>query len=193
MSPLDDLLAAIDPRRTFEKRAMRVDEGLNRFAFGVAVVTRWDEFRLCMARLYRHLDNALLKPGRDFPLDFEHDWSMCVNLLNMIYGRHGFRTAFKMARSGCEGGLHALSRAVARRLAEERAGNYVKYLVDSFLDSAYPGYENRIAIAEEYLGKFGHLLPADLAQGSPAFLASNLATVLEQHPRLIRKLQQIPR
>ena len=73
----------------------------------------------------RHTEAAVLHV-RAMPapsLDFE--WGRCVRFLTQEYGRNGEKAAFEIARTGKEGGLYAILKKLARRIAQRYGENEV--------------------------------------------------------------------
>ena len=191
MTKLDELLGQIAPERTLDETARRATEALNSFCVDSAVVDDWDAFTGLMAELFCHIENTVLRlsPGRSVSLEF--DWGRCAKALTKKYGARGEKTAFEIARTGNEGGLYAILKAVADQMAEDYAGNEISARVGRFWQEA-PA-EEKLASADEYIEKFGHLLPSELTENGGVRIKMGLQKVLEQHPRLIRKLRGIGR
>jgi len=114
MSALSDLLARIAPERTFDATAASADYTLNTFRMDHAVIERWDAFTHCMARFHFHARNCILRITTLDAFNFEMEWGQCIRLLIEEYGREGEKAAFEISRTGQEGGLPAVCRAVAR-------------------------------------------------------------------------------
>jgi hypothetical protein len=49
--------------------------------------------------------------------------------------------------------------------------------------------EEQFQMIDEYLSKYGHLLPSELTEGSAARVKANFVKVLEEHPRLVRRMR----
>jgi hypothetical protein len=190
-SGLDQLLESIDPQRTLDETDAQVDEAINSFPLPCAEVTQWDEFRLYLIGFMRHIEAAVLHvramPGTS--LDFE--WGRCVRFLIQEYGRHGEKAAFEMARTGNEGGLYAVLRKLARRIARQYGESEVAAKVGTWWDRL--SADQKLATADEYLRKYGHLLPSELTEGSAARIRANFPKVLEEHPRLLQRMRQLGR
>ena len=46
---------------------------------------------------------------------------------------------------------------------------------------------------DEYLKKYGHLLPSELTEGSAARVRANFPKVLAQHPKILQKTRRLGR
>jgi len=189
---LEQLLASIAPDRTLEELGRRVDAALNTFD-APSQITNWEEFRSCLVRLVSHVESHLLRlpwlRSPDATLDLV--WGRCSQALMRIYGSSGEKAAFEMARTGNQGGMLAVSRKLAQVLADQFAENEIAAKVGVYWEGLPP--DDRLADAAEYLGRYGHLLPSELTEGSAARIRANFPKVLEEHPRLLRRLRGIGR
>ncbi|MFH0794374.1 MAG: hypothetical protein V2A74_10120, partial [bacterium] len=153
MTKLEKLLEDIDPDRNLDQVAGRVDRAFNTFHMDSGVLHRWQDFEACMARFFRHIENAVLRLNPPLPVDLEFDWGRCAVLLRKEYGGRGEKAAFEMARTGSEGGLYSVLRAVARQMGEDYAGNEIGARISPFLKELSP--DETFAAAQEYIKKYG--------------------------------------
>ena len=188
---LDRLLSQLDPERTIEPAFRRADEAVNSFSVGRAQITEWDGFRDCMARFVVHVESYVLRLRRPVRSAFDFEWGRAVAVLTKIYGRNGQKAAFEMARTGNEDGLYGVLKAVAMRLAEDLSKNEIVSLVHTFWQDHTPG--EVLTASQEYLAKYGHLLPSELTEASAARLRANFLKVLENHPELVQRLRRVGR
>lgn len=188
---LDRLLYQLDPERTIEPTFRRADEAVNSFATESAQITEWDKFRDCMARFVVHVESHVLRLRRPVRSTFDFEWGRAVAVLTKIYNRNGEKAAFEMARTGNEGGLYGILKAVAMRLAEDMSKNEIASRVRTFWKDHTPS--EVLAASQEYLAKYGHLLPSELTEDSAARLRANFLKVLENHPELVQKLRRVGR
>lgn len=188
---LDKLLASIDPDRTLDEVDRRADQALNSFSPPEARIDRWEPFRACLIQSLRHVEKHLLRLSKAISMGVAFDWGRCCRTLKRIYGVNGEKAAFEMARTGNEGGLRAVLRKMARQMAREAAENEIAARVGCYWDRL--SVDEKLNASQEYLAKYGHLLPSELTEGSAARIRANLPKVLEQHPHLIRRLRQVAR
>ncbi|MBL7223991.1 MAG: hypothetical protein ISS72_09060 [Candidatus Brocadiae bacterium] len=189
---LERLLDSIDPERTLEEQGRRADRALNAFT-SPSLIEDWDAFRACLVRFVADLDGHLLRlpGGRPPSMGFDFDWGRCTQLLMHAYGHSGEKAAFEMARTGNEGGLRAVLRKMAMTRSEQFVENEVAARANTYWDGL--SADERLAAGEEYLAKYGHLLPSELTEGSAARVRANLPRVLQEHPQLMEKLRQATR
>lgn len=190
-SQLDRLLDYIHPTRTLDEVDQRADEAINAFTALAAQITEWDSFRVCLIRFLHHTDAQLLRLRRSCPMGTDFDWGRCCQVLLRAYGPNGEKAAFEMARTGNDGGLYAVLKTMARYMAEQYVDNEISAKVGFYWNRL--SVEERWAACDEYLAKYGHLLPSELTEGSATRLRANLPKVLEEHPRLLRRLQRVGR
>jgi hypothetical protein len=190
-SRLDRVLESIDPRRTLEEVERRTDDALNGFAPATSQISRWDEFRAYLVRFLHHVEGRVLRLSQPCPMGTDFDWGRCVQFLMRAYGGSGEKTAFELARTGNEGGLYGVLKKMAQIIGEHYAENEVSAKVLFYWNGL--SVPEKLAAADEYLGKYGHLLPSELTEGSAARLRANLPKVLEEHPRMLRRLRGVGR
>jgi len=186
---LDLLIESIDPARTLDVLSARADRALNTFCYGSGVITDWLAFQACLSRFFCHIENHLLNvtPPRDE--NFDMDWGRSFRALRAIYGSEGEQAAFEMARTGAEGGLYAVLKAVARYQADWYAGNEISARASAYVNSL--SAQDRIEAVREYIRKHGHLLPSEMTEGNAARIALHFYQTLCEHPRLLRRLHRV--
>jgi len=189
---LDQLLDSIAPGRTSEETSRRVDAAVNSFTIPSGRITDWDEFRQWVIRFHRHIEATVLRLRRPVGrMDAEDDWGDCSRALLQAYGPNGEKAAFEMTRTGNEGGLYAVLKAIAKKLLERYGSNEVMARVHTYWEGL--STSEKIAAGHEYLGKYGHLLPSELTEGSGIRVRAKLPKFLEKHHDLIRDLGRIGR
>ena len=188
---LDRLLESIDPDLTLDQVSARVDEALNSFRLKSGIIEDWQGFRTVLTEFFRHVENLILRIRPSFSGDTDIDWGRCCNLLRGQYGASGEKAAFEMVRTGAEGGLFGVLRSVASRMLEDYAGNEIAAKISNFWESL--STDEQLAVSQEYVDKYGHLLPSELTSGSAARVRANFLKVLEEHPRIVKRLRNIGR
>lgn len=191
ISKLDRLLEMIAPERTLDAAGTLADQALNCFRQQEGIITSWEAFADCLGRFRRHLDAALLHLREPVEVPIAYSWQRCVASLCNLYGRNGEKAAFEMARTGADGGLYAVLKAVAQNVADEYASRWISTQVLHLWNSL--SVDEQFAAASEYLRKYGHLLPSELTEGSAARIRANFHRVLEEHPRTLRRLHRVGR
>jgi len=188
---LDRLLESIDPARTLDQVSARADAAVNLFRLKSGIIKDWGEFRKVLTEFYRHVENTILRIGASFSGDPDIDWGRCCRLLMKEYGASGEKAAFEMVRTGTEQGLYGVLKAVARRMIDEYAGSEIAARISNFWEAL--STDEKLAASQEYLNKYGHLLPPDLTSGSASRIRANFPKVLEQHPRIVKRMRSIGR
>ena len=188
---LDLLLESIDPARTLDQVSARVDEALNSFRVKSGIIEDWQGFRTILAKFFRHVENFILGINPAWSSDPDMDWGRCYKLLIKEYGANGEKAAFEMVRTGAERGLYGVLKAVARQMTDEYAGNEIAARISNFWEAL--STDEQLAASQEYLDKYGHLLPSELTSGSAARVRANFIKVLAEHPRAVRRLRSIGR
>jgi len=190
LTVLEQLLADIDPSRTYDRIFARADEAINTFRFHNARITDWEGFNTCLGEFFAHVEAKILRLHPD-PVDVDFHWGRCAQLLRHIYGVSGSKAAFEMSRTGNEGGLFAVMRAIALRMAEEYSENEISARVGQYWERL--SVDEQISAASEYLEKYGHLLPSEMTEGYGARIRANFPKVLAQHPQILRRTRRLGR
>jgi len=188
---LEQLLASIDPVKTYDQTFDRANNAINTFKMNSAQIENHAEFIDCLGQFFCHVEAAVLNINRSVYSDSEFNSGRCIGLLSRIYGANGSRVAFDMARTGKKGGLYAVLKAVALRIAEEYAENEIAARASDFIDRLTS--EEMSAAMEEYLEKYGRLLPSEMTEGSAGRIKANFYEVLKNHPKLLRTLRNVGR
>ncbi len=188
---LDQLLASIDPERTWEEAAARVDEAVNSYPHRSARLDRWDDFRVCLIDFMRHVEASVLHIPAMPQASLDFEWGRCVRILSNEYGVNGEKAAFEMARTGNEGGLYAVLKRVAGHIAQHYGGREVAGRAGTWWDEL--SVEEQLAAIEEYLAKYGHLLPAELTEGSAVRVKANFPKVLQEHSQMLQRMRRVGR
>jgi len=186
---LDELLNSIDPARTLDQVSERVDEAINSFQLKSGTTKSWDVFKTVLTSFFCYTESFILQihpPRRPHP---DIDWGRCCRLLMKEYGSNGEKAAFEMVRTGSEGGLYAVLKAVAKRMMDEYAGKEIPARIAHFWQNL--SVDEQIEATEEYLDKYGHLLPSELTEGSAARIRFNFIKVLEEHPNLNKRMRNV--
>jgi len=191
MMGLDQLLESIDPQRTLDETDARADEAVNSFPLRNAELKQWDEYRLCLINFMRHTEAAVLHVRVLPNTSVDFDWGRCVRLLIHEYGRNGEKAAFEIARTGKEGGLYAILKKLARRIAQRYGENEVVAKIGTWWSSL--SVDEQFAATDEYLERYGHLLPSELTEGTAVRIRANLPKALKEHPRMIQRMRRLGR
>ena len=96
-----------------------------------------------------------------------------------------------MARTGNEGGLYRVLKAMAMRVAEDYAQNEIFAKISAYWRSL--SVDEKFDASTEYIAKFSHLLPSELTEGSSARIRANFTNFLEKHPYLIQQIRRVGR
>ena len=185
---LERLLESIDPDRTLNDVSRRADQAVNSFNASGSI-SNWTDFEEALGKFYCHVENTILRINRSF--NHGMDWGRCSQLLNEEFGSSGYKAAFEMVRTGTEGGLYSVLKAVARRMSEKYAQNEISARISNFWNNL--SVDEQLAVATEYLDKYGHLLPLEMTEGYAVRIRANFVKVLEEHPRIVQRLRRVGR
>ena len=183
---LDKLLISIDPDKSMGETSARIDRGINSFRCP-SVIDNWGDFRQCLSRFVCHIEACVLRLRQSMDDHLEHYWDQAFRSMHKIYGPNGEKAAFEMARTGNQGGLYAVLKAVAKQSAEQYTQNEISARVSVYWQEL--SLEEKLAAPIEYIEKFGHLLPSELTEASAARVRANFPQFLEKHPQMFQKLR----
>jgi len=191
MTKLEKLLETIDPTKTLDQVSSRIDEAINSFTIKIGIITDWHIYKAVLTRFFRHTENIILRIKSFHSPDADIEWGRCVRLLLKRFGPNGEKAAFEMVRTGTQGGLYAVLKSVAKQMVEEYAGNEIRARISHYWHSL--SVDEQLAATDEYLAKYGHLLPSELTEGSAARIKANFIKVLEEHPKMIKRMRNVRR
>ena len=163
------------------------DDRFNSFPVSKAVIEDWDEFTQFMADFFTHMECPSLR-GK---VDLEYQWGRCIRVLYMDFGRNGEKATFEIVRIGNEGGLLKVMRTLAKRMADEYSKNHTGALVSKYWEASTS--KDWLADACDYLKEYSHLLPSDMTEGGGARLTAGFFKLLQEHPKMMRRLEKVGR
>ena len=190
-SKLAVLLDRIASDRTLDEVARRVDTAVNSFSGPVDRITKLEDFRRRVVDFVSHVEAAVGRFRKPLTADVDFYWGLCLQLLMKEYGPNGEKAAFEMARAGTEGGICRVLRDLARRLAGQYAENEIAARITRYWNGL--SIDEKLSAPDEYLERFGHLLPSELTEGSAGRVRANFPKVLREHPGLMQRLSRIGR
>jgi hypothetical protein len=188
---LDKLLAQINPERTLEDTFNRANQAINTFRLDRARIEDHEVFEYTLAHFLRHVQAQVLRLSGPLDVPWEFYWSDCIHVLQQTYGPSGVIAAFEMARTGNEGGLSAVLRAVATRMAGQYAQNEIAARVNDYWNSL--SRDEQFQAVSEYLEKYGRFLPGELTEHNAPRIRANFTKVLKEHPKLVQKIRRTVR
>ena len=190
---LGALLASIHPSRTIEAVDRRTDDAVNSFPIPDARITDWDTYRAFLADFVRHVERTVLRMRSDGGGRENSDfyWGRCRQILLGEYGPNGDKAAFEMVRTGNDGGLYAVLGRVARGMATK----YAETEIRARIQQAWNGWsaQEKFSAADEYLDRYGRLLPSEMTESGGTRLRAEFSRVLEEHPKMMARLGRIGR
>jgi hypothetical protein len=189
MEKLDRLLKRIDPSANLYQISKQIDKAINTFRLNKASTANWGEFKACLANFLCHSDKVMFNINQ--PVNPKMHYHRCLQFIKEEYGPNGEKIAFEMAQSGIDGGLYAVLKTIAERLARFYGQNKARYLVDEFWDNL--SFNDRIKAAKHYREKYGRLIPPKYTESSIEYLTSQLPKILEEHPAMIQRMRRVGR
>lgn len=186
---LDRLLASIDPSRTIDRITAEIDRAFNSFPMNRTTIKDLNDYENYLADFFRHIESVSTNMGNNAPVNREAYWARCSRILDKEFGPNGWKTAFELVRTGKEGGLYRLLKTIAEKMAEQYWQNEISARIGQYWNNLT--VDEMMAAIDEYLEKYGHLLPSELTEGPAGRVRTNFFKVLEEHPKLIRHLRHV--
>ena len=183
----NQLMEIFDSRDYVQSEYLRADDAIRTFKIDHTVITDWGTFRYCLAKFRWHLDYHLLNMTRQMGFDLEYQWARAVTILVEINGPNGEKTAFEIVRTGHEGGLYALLEKIASYQAMYYLRNKTSALVSRFWGNL--SADKKIDAGRQYIVRYRHLVPPELAEGTGARVLCQLPKLLNKHPEMIHGLR----
>lgn len=177
---LERLIYSISPDIVLEPVFERANSALIGFEMPDVIVDSFDKFRSAFIRLHCRIEAAILRVDSMPKAAVDFHWSRCYEILSQLYGPNGEKAAFDMIRTNKQGGLREVVNKFVRAVSENYALNEIRAKITFYINSL--SSSERLAGCDEYIEKFGHLLPREMTESSAARIHDNFAQVLEKHP-----------
>ncbi len=186
---LDRLLEQIDPSRTIDIVEQRINQALAGYFQSGNTVSTWDEYRECLAEFMRQARNAALRASPTAGQNIDMNFHEAITLLRRNYPGNTEQIIFDIMQTGAEGGVYGVFRSLSAALAEQYAQNEIDGHVMDFWNNL--STEEKIAVPDEYIEKYKDILPAEVINGSAIRLRASFWKVLQDHPRMIKRIRDI--
>ena len=184
---LEELLESIDPARTIDQVSAAVDDAFNSFRNNNPIRS-FDDYEEFMSRFVQHVESVVLKFGSNVPYNKDFWWARYSNLVSNRHGRDAWKMNYEKIITGKDGGLYKLLKDVAAMILDDRSGREISARVWGFWESLTNG--EKLETVDEFLQKFGRLLPSEYTGGGGAYLKANFPRVLEKYPQLLMEIRR---
>ena len=182
---LDRLLEDIVQYHDSYRRQM--DEAIRSFSFSAFRFDSWGACEGFMEQFFAHINAHIMDPT--FAGNARMGMIVFRQTFEPSYGQYPERAIYERLMHGHEGGLNGFVQETADAVVELFAGRDIVNKVDRYMFSIR--LDGIDAAAEEYMEKWGHLLPKDITSQGTIRLAPVLGKFLKQHPRLLHRLRGI--
>ncbi|MBA4369834.1 MAG: hypothetical protein C0403_19575 [Desulfobacterium sp.] len=184
---LEKLLESIDPARTIDQVSAATDEAFNSFRCDHPIRS-FDDYKKYMSAFVQYVEQTVVKFKSNDPFDKEFFWTRYSNLVSNRHGRDAWKMNYEKITTGKDGGLYKLLKDVAAMILDDRSGREISARVWRFWESLTNG--EKLETVDEFLQKFGHLLPSEYTSGGGAYLKVNFPRVLEKYPQLLMEIRR---
>jgi hypothetical protein len=187
---LETLLADIDPARTIDVVESRINGALARYHQNKNTVDSTEAFERCLADFEQIARNAALNLPRGTAVNLKLNFQQALRYLERDYPQRTYQAVYNIMSSGAEGGILAISRKLARRMAEHFAENEINGRVQVYWASL--STDEKLAAADDYIQLYKDILPHNSLQ-DVIRLKANFPEVLQNHPPMIKRLRDLQR
>jgi hypothetical protein len=184
---LEELIESIDPSRTIDRTSALVDDAFNSFRYENPIRSFYD-YEDYMAKFVFHIEAGVLRFGSNVPYERDLWLARYSNLVNKGHGPDAWKWNYEKILTGQNGGLYQLLKDVAAMILQDRSGREISGRVGRFWESLT--YDEKLESANEFLQKFGHMLPSKYTGGGGIHLVMNLPHVLEKYPQLLMEIRR---
>jgi hypothetical protein len=92
-----------------------------------------------------------------------------------------------------EGGLYGIFRKVGEVFARKDAESLIDSEVDDFINEIKHDDSQYEAAIEEYVQKYGQILPQEVTEDDADDIRANFGKALKQHPYLVKRMRELGR
>jgi len=188
VTKLDVLLQKIDPDGLdMHKMASRVDRALDGFHVKWAQVQNRDDFRECIAAF---VFRVKVSPVASLWLAGTaqiHWWESGSGLLAEAYGPNGADRAYYLAAGGDNGGIHGVLRKLGTAILRHDTEAHVGRCIRDYWEQL--SVVERLNAPEEYLAKWGGILPLSLRGRHGPPIGARFPEILTKHPDWLRSMR----
>jgi len=184
---LEELMESIDPSRTIDRVSAAVDDAFNSFEYNNPI-SSFDDYEEYMARFVMHIESVVLNFGSNVPYNKNFWWARYSNLVGNRHGPDAWKMNYEKILTGKDGGTYKLLKDVAAMILEDRSGREISARVWRFWEALTN--DEKLETVDEFLQKFGHMLPSEYTGGGGAYLKANFPRVLEKYPQLLMEIRR---
>lgn len=184
---LEELLESIDPVRTIDQVSAAVDDAFNSFRHNHPIRS-FDDYRKYMSAFVQYIEQIAVNFKSNDPYDQEFFWTRYSNLVTKGHGQDAWKMNYEKIITGKDGGLYKLLKDVAAMILDDRSGREISARVWGFWESLTN--KEKLETVDEFLQKFGRLLPSEYTGGGGAYLKMNFPRILEKYPQLLMEIRR---
>lgn len=187
---LENLIESIDPSQLFDRVSQAVDAAFNSFRYDYPIKS-FDDYQKCMSQFVQHIEQVVLgfRSSQDYDRSFF--WTRYSNLVNGQHGRDAWKMNYEKIITGRDGGLYQLLKEVAGMVLKDRSKQQISNRIGPFWNSLSD--TEKLNTIQEFMAKFGDILPSEYRGGGGAYLKMNFPNMLQKYPELILEIRRAVR
>jgi len=184
---LDDLLETIHPSRTYDFYRRKIDDAVRTFPFESFSVDKAASCEHFITNFFACVNGSIMDGS------FSESAYMAMAMFRIVfqprYGEYPELPIYERLIHGHEGGMNGFVQEAVDALVEHFAFIPIANRVDEFIESLS---DDELSVtAEEYLSKYGQLLPAEITSQGAYRFTPFLTKFLKEHPKLLLKLRSV--
>lgn len=184
---LEELIENIDPSRTIDRVSAAIDDAFNAFRCDDPI-NSFDDYQNYMATFVFHIEAGVLRFGANVPYNKDFWLARYSNLVAKGHGHDAWKINYEKVLTGKNGGIYQLLKDVAAMILEDRGGRENSARIWRFWNTLTD--DEKLEIVDEFLTKFGYLLPSEYTAGGGAYLKMNFPRILEKYPQLVMEIRR---
>lgn len=184
---LEELMERIDPSHTIDRVSAAVDDAFNSFRNN-SPIKSFEDYQEYMSRFVGHIESVVLKFGSNVPFKKDFWLARYEDLVKNEQSPDAWKWNYEKILTGKDGGTYKLLKDVAAMILKDRSGREISARIWRFWESLTDG--EKMETVDEFLRKFGHILPSEYTIGGGAYLKINFPRVLEKYFQLMMEIRR---
>ena len=187
---LEDLMENIDPSRTIDRVSAAVDNAFNSFRSNNHIKS-FEDYQEYMSRFVEHIESVVLNLGSNVPYNSDFWLARYEDLVKAGHGPDAWKWNYEKILTGKDGGAYKLLKDVAAMILKDRSGREISARIWRFWESLADGEKKETV--DEFLQKFGRILPSEYTIGGGAYLKMNFPRILDNYFQLVVEIRRAVR
>jgi hypothetical protein len=178
---LDKILELLDEENIAKAVSIKHDETRERYSLAKATVVNYAEFLTEIAKYYAYHFKKTIA-NADLPVEIASQ--NALEIVQQAYASQGgLEAAYRNANVGTGGGLRTVIDSIYEALKREQEEKYVNHVLTTQVNPL--DWNERVALMNQYLTKFGKYLPTGTKARSAEQIANNYGELIKLHTKVV--------